>query len=80
MEDFADEQTTHYWYPLRPQDLWPPFVHCMMTILDEMHDSRKYDSLLQVEFYEWIARVAFRYFDRRKERGLLQVVDVFRHD
>ena len=29
--------TGDYWYPLSVRDLWAPFVHCMMTILDEIH-------------------------------------------
>lgn len=32
----------HRWYPLNAIDLWQPFVHCMMTVLDEIHQSAKY--------------------------------------
>lgn len=33
----TDVEESHYWYPLSPQDLWIPFVHCMMTVLDEFN-------------------------------------------
>ena len=42
----------------------------MMTILDEVANSSKYDSLELVEYYEWIARVALKYYQLRKEHGL----------
>lgn len=73
----------HFWYPLKPKDLWASFVHCMMTILDEIHDIRKYDHILLVEYYEWIARVAFRHADLKKAELSLhdqKITDVFRHE
>ena len=59
-------QEDHYWYPLNPENVWPPFVHCMMTVHDEIRNSSKYDRILLVEFYEWIARVAIRYSKMKK--------------
>ena len=53
---------SHFWYPLNPKDLWIPFVHCMMTVLDEFTQQSKYYHILLVEFYEWIARIAIIYF------------------
>lgn len=57
---------SHFWYPLTPKDLWAPFVHCMMTILDENRHESKYYHILLVEYYEWIARIAFKYSELRK--------------
>ena len=54
-----------------------------MTVLDEIHCSPKYNHIELVEFYEWIARVAFRYADLKKAHLSIQqqkIVDVFRHD
>jgi len=51
-----------FWAPLTPSEIWPSFVHSMMTVIDEDADSGKYQHLLLPEFYEWIARVALRYF------------------
>lgn len=65
MQDINITSTTapsHFWYPLKPQDLWTPFVQCMMTVLDEIHHDAKYQHILLVEFYEWIARVAIKYY------------------
>ena len=58
--------TKHFWYPLTSQDLHTAFVFSMMTILDEIHQSSKYEHIELVEFYEWIARVAFKYYDIKK--------------
>ena len=69
MSDLTMESVTnesHFWYPLNTQDLWVCFVHCMMTVLDEINDNKKYYHILFVEFCEWIARVAFRYADLKK--------------
>lgn len=73
----------HFWYPLSPEELWPPFVHSMMTILDEIHQESKYDHLELVEFYEWIARIALRHADIKKFSLAIDQessVDVFRHE
>ena len=59
-------ESNNYWYPLTHEDLWPPFVYSMMTVLDEWFSESKYSNLLFVEFCEWIARVAFRLFDKVK--------------
>lgn len=73
----------HFWYPLQPKDLWSPFILCMMTVLDEINNRKKYESIVLVEFYEWIARVAFRLSDLKKAHLSYEdqkKVDVFRHD
>jgi len=33
-----------------------------MTILDENKFAKKYNRILLVEFYEWVSRVAIRYY------------------
>lgn len=53
----------HFWDPLSPDELWVPFVHCMMTCHTEYLDKDKYNHILFVEFCEWIPRVAFRYYE-----------------
>ena len=81
LTSFTDED--HFWYPLRPKDLWSPFVHCMMTILDEIHQESKYDHILLVEFYEWIARIAFKYSELKKAQlpeNIRHSIEVFRHE
>ena len=75
--------SSHFWYPLTPEELWPPFVHCMMTVLDEIHANRKYDHIELVEFYEWIARIAFRYTELKKADLRItkqQSFDVYKHE
>ena len=37
-----------------------------MTVLDEKKNESKYEHILLVEYYEWIARVAFKYYDLQK--------------
>ena len=39
----------------------------MMTVLDEIHHDSKYQHILLVEFYEWIARVAIKYYQLNQE-------------
>ena len=56
---------THYWDPLMPEDLWDPFVHCQMTVINEHRSSDKYRHILFVEFCEYIARIAFIFYDLR---------------
>ena len=68
MEGLKETTESHFWYPLNPQELWTPFVYCMMTILDETLDNDKYNHIVLVEFYEWIARVAFRLVDLKKAK------------
>lgn len=75
LERPADE--SHFWYPLNAPALWPPFVHCMMTVLAERKRSSKYEHLRPAEYYEWIARIAFLYADLRKQPGQQPA---FRHD
>ena len=74
--------TDDFWYPLKPNDLWEPFVYCMMTVLDENHLKSKYHHILLVEFYEWIARIAFRFFDLKNKLDELNNnrTEIFRHD
>lgn len=56
-----------FWKPLTVQDIWPPFVHSMMTVLDENNKGDKYHHLQITEFYEWIARIALRYHELKNE-------------
>ena len=44
----------------------------MMTILDEHKDQDKYQHLLLVEYYEYVARLAFRHHDLAVEYGITQ--------
>jgi len=71
-----------FWAPLTPSEIWPSFVHSMMTVIDENNDSGKYQHLLLPEFYEWIARVALRYFALRTNQDSLDEAspDVPHHD
>lgn len=56
-----------YWKPLTVDDIWQPFVHCMMTVLDENQQSSKYWHLLYVEFNDWLGRIALRYHELLNE-------------
>ena len=71
----ASTDESHFWYPLSPHDLWIPFVHCMMTVIDEYHDEFKYEHILVVEYYEWIARVAIKYYELKMNLKLLSKQD-----
>ena len=57
-----------------------------MTVLDEVQLSKKYMHIELVEYYEWIARVSFNYYDLRKAKGIsfggqdAETVVNFRHD
>ena len=57
----------HYWDPLTPEDVWPPFVFCMMTVINENSNSQKYNHIVFVEFCEFIPRVALRYHEVKKQ-------------
>lgn len=73
----------HFWYPLNPKDLWVPFVQSMMTVLDEIHQISKYEHIILVEFYEWIARIAIKYSELKKAASpehARQTVEIFRHE
>lgn len=61
-----------FWHPLTAFDLWTPFVRCMMTVLDEHKHSKKYQHILLPEYYEFLGRVAFRYYEIRKEHGQIK--------
>ncbi len=54
----------------------------MMTVLNEVKFSKKYDHLVLVEYYEWVARVAFKYYDRKKAAltGQDEHITDFRHE
>lgn len=72
-----------FWYPLSVRDLWIPFVHCMMTILDEARHSSKYEHILLVEYYEWVARIALKYAELKKQAlqaAGVNMQDAFRHE
>lgn len=66
----SNTPASHFWYPLSPRDLWKPFVYCMMTVIDEIHDESKYYHILAVEFYEWIARIALIYHQLKTGKPL----------
>ena len=55
----------------------------MMTVLDEVHNTQKYNHIVLPEYYEWIARISFRYYDLKKQEMSMveqKTVDIFRHD
>ena len=55
-----------------------------MTVIDEIYHDSKYHHILLVEFYEWIARVAFKYSELKVAllpRGEGQEIEqLFRHE
>jgi len=81
MDEEYVEDDNHYWHPLLPSDIWEQFIFCMMTILDEETNEAKYESIVLPEFYEFLARCAFVYYDKMRiidpEDSLLIN---FRHD
>ena len=44
-------------------DVWPPFCRSMMAITNEHNNQSKYQHLVLVEFYEYVARIAFRHYE-----------------
>lgn len=67
----SSDEETHCWYPLNPEDVWPPFIYCMMTVVDENNNSQKYQHIVFVEFCEYIARVAFIYHDVQRHNQMV---------
>lgn len=63
----AVKSASSFWEPLTAFDIWPPFCRSMMTILNEHNNQSKYNHLLLVEYYEYMARIAFRYYELESE-------------
>ena len=63
----AAKLASSFWEPLTAFDIWPPFCRSMMTILNEHVNQDKYSHLLLVEYYEYVARLAFRYHELEGE-------------
>ena len=55
------------WKPLTVDDIWRPFVHCMMTVLDENQRASKYYRLELGEYYEWLGRIAMKWHEYQVE-------------
>jgi len=67
MDENYIEYEDHYWHPLLPIDIWEQFIYSMMTILDEDKHGAKYESIVLPEFYEFLARCAFIYYDKMRK-------------